>query len=98
MYSTSSLEEGAMLKIQVLGPGCANCQKLEALARQAAAGLGVEAEVEKVSDMREIVARGVMATPGLAVNDRLVSTGRVPSVSEVMTLIANVLAQDNAAS
>jgi small redox-active disulfide protein 2 len=55
-----------MLKIQVLGPGCANCQKLEALARQAVAGLGVGAEVEKVSDMREIMARMVMATPGLA--------------------------------
>lgn len=85
-----------MLKIQVLGSGCANCQKLEALARQAAAGLGVEAEVEKVTDMREIMARGVMATPGLAVNDKLVSTGRVPSVSEVMTLIANVLAEEDA--
>jgi small redox-active disulfide protein 2 len=85
-----------MLKIQVLGPGCANCQKLEALARQAVAGLGVEAEVHKVTDMREIMARGVMATPGLAVNDRLVSTGRVPSVSEVMTLIANVLAEESA--
>jgi small redox-active disulfide protein 2 len=86
-----------MLRIQVLGPGCANCRKLEALAREAVAGLGVEAEVEKVSDMREIMARGVMATPGLAVNDKLVSTGRVPSASEVMTLIANVLAQDDAA-
>jgi small redox-active disulfide protein 2 len=87
-----------MLRIQVLGPGCANCQKLEALARQAVAGLGVEAEVEKVSDMREIMARGVMATPGLAINDKVVSTGRVPSASEVMTLIANVLAQEDAAS
>ena len=87
-----------MLKIQVFGPGCANCQKLESLAREAVAGLGVEAEVQKVTDMREIMARGVMATPGLAVNDRLVSTGRVPTASEVMTLIANVLAQDDAAS
>jgi small redox-active disulfide protein 2 len=87
-----------MLKIQVLGSGCANCQKLEALARQAVAGLGVEAEVQKVTDMREIMARGVMATPGLAVNDRLVSTGRVPSVSEVMTLIANALAEESAGS
>jgi len=85
-----------MLRIQVLGSGCANCQKLEVLARQAVAGLGVEAEVEKVSDMRAIMARGVMATPGLAVNDKLVSTGRVPSASEVMTLIANVLAEESA--
>jgi len=87
-----------MVKIEVLGSGCANCQRLEAVTRQAVAGLGVEAEVEKVTDMREIMARGVMATPGLAVNDRLVSTGRVPSASEVMTLIANVLAEEDARS
>jgi len=84
-----------MLKIQVLGPGCANCQRLETLARQAVAELGVDAEVEKVTDMRQIMARGVMATPGLAVNDKLVSTGRVPSPSEVMTLIANVLTEED---
>jgi small redox-active disulfide protein 2 len=87
-----------MLKIQVLGPGCANCQRLEAVARQAVAGLGVEAEVEKVTDMREIMARGVMATPGLVVNEKLVSTGRVPSASEVMTLIANVLTEEDRGS
>ena len=87
-----------MLKIQVLGPGCANCQRLEALARQAVAGLGVEAEVEKVTDMRQIMARGAMATPGLVINDKLVSTGRVPSASEVVTLIANVLAEEDGRS
>jgi len=87
-----------MLKIQVLGPGCANCQRLEAVARQAVAGLGVEAEVEKATDMREIMARGVMATPGLVVNEKLVSTGRVPSASEVMTLIANVLTEEDRGS
>jgi small redox-active disulfide protein 2 len=84
-----------MLKIQVLGPGCANCQRLEKLAEQAVAELGVEAEVEKVTDMRQIMARGVMATPGLAVDDKLVSTGRVPSRSEVVALIANVLAEED---
>jgi small redox-active disulfide protein 2 len=84
-----------MLKIQVLGPGCANCERLEKLAQQAVAELGVEAEVEKVTDMRQIMARGVMATPGLAVNDKLVSTGRVPSASEVRTLIANARMEEN---
>jgi small redox-active disulfide protein 2 len=84
-----------MLRIQVLGPGCANCQRLEKLAQQAVAELGVEAEVEKVTDMRQIMARGVMATPGLAVDDRLVSTGRVPSRSEVVALIADALVEED---
>jgi small redox-active disulfide protein 2 len=87
-----------MVKIQVLGPGCANCQRLETLARQAVAGLGIEAEVDEVTDMRQIMTRGVMTTPGLVVNDKVVSTGRVPSASEVMTLIANVLAEEDGRS
>jgi small redox-active disulfide protein 2 len=87
-----------MLKIQVLGPGCANCQRLETLAREAVAELGIDAEVEKVSDMRQIMARGVMATPGLAVNDKVVSTGRVPSASEVRSLIADARTEEDGGS
>jgi small redox-active disulfide protein 2 len=87
-----------MVKIEVLGSGCANCQRLEMLAREAVAKLGIEAQVEHVTDIKDIMARGVMATPGLAVNDKLVCTGRVPSASDVMALIANVLAEEEAAS
>ena len=83
-----------MAKIEVLGPGCANCQRLEAMARQAVADLGVEAEVEKITDVKEIMARGVMSTPGLVVNGKVVSKGRVPSASEVTSLIASALAQE----
>jgi len=83
-----------MVRIQVLGPGCANCQRLETLAREAVAGLGVEAQVEKVTDMKEIMAKGVMATPALVVNGKVVSKGRVPSAPEVMSFIANVLAEE----
>jgi small redox-active disulfide protein 2 len=84
-----------MVKIEVLGSGCANCQRLEMLAREAVAKLGIQAQVEHVTDIKEIMARGVMATPGLAVDDKLVCTGRVPSASEVMALIANVLAEEH---
>jgi small redox-active disulfide protein 2 len=87
-----------MVKVEVLGSGCANCQRLEAMAREAVAGLGVKAEVEKVTDMKEIMARGVMATPGLAVNGKVVSKGRVPSASEVKTLIASQLSEETTRS
>ena len=82
-----------MVKIEVLGSGCANCQRLETLALEAVAKLGIEAQVEHVTDIKEIMARGVMATPGLAVNGRIVSKGRVPSASEVDDLIKGALQQ-----
>ncbi len=78
-----------MVKIEVLGSGCANCQRLEALAREAVAKLGLEAQVEHVRDIKEIMARGVMATPGLAVNGKVVSKGRVPTAAEVESLITS---------
>jgi small redox-active disulfide protein 2 len=82
-----------MVKIEVVGSGCANCQRLETLAREAVAKLGVEAEVAHVTDIKEIMARGVMATPGLAVNGKVVSKGRLPSATETEILIANALQQ-----
>ena len=72
------LKETVMVKIEVLGPGCANCQRLEANAREAVAMAGVEAEVVKVTDYGDIMARGVMSTPGLVIDDKVVSVGRVP--------------------
>ncbi len=68
-----------MLKIEVLGPGCANCQRLEASAREAVAIARVDAEIVKVSDYAQIAAYGVMSTPGLVIDGRVVSTGRLPS-------------------
>jgi small redox-active disulfide protein 2 len=82
-----------MVKIEVLGPGCANCQRLEMLAKAAVAKLGLEAQVEHVTDMREIMARGVMTTPGLAVNGKIVSKGRVPGPAEVESLITSALSK-----
>jgi small redox-active disulfide protein 2 len=69
--------------IEVLGPGCANCQRLEANAREAVAMAGIEAEVRHVTDYREIAARGVMSTPGLVIDGVVVSKGRVPSVGDI---------------
>lgn len=72
-----------MITIKILGPGCANCKKLEEVARSAVASLKVDAEVSKVTDMREIIAAGVLKTPGLAINGKLVSSGRIPSLAMV---------------
>jgi small redox-active disulfide protein 2 len=69
--------------IEVLGSGCPNCRKLEANAREAVAMAGVEAEVRHVTDPREIVARGVMSTPGLVIDGRVVSTGRIPNAGDI---------------
>ena len=72
-----------MLKIKVLGPGCANCKRLEQMARSETEKLGLQAQIEKVTDYGEIMAYGVLSTPGLIINDKVVSYGRVPSNQEV---------------
>jgi small redox-active disulfide protein 2 len=72
-----------MLSIKVLGPGCANCKKLEQVAREALALLGVEAALIKVTDMQQIMAYDVLKTPGLVINEKLVSSGRIPAVASV---------------
>lgn len=72
-----------MLSIKVLGPGCANCRKLEEIAREAVTTLGVEADISKVTDMQQIVAYDVLKTPGLVINEKLVSSGRIPTPQSV---------------
>ena len=72
-----------MLNIKVLGPGCANCRKLEEVAREAVAATGVGAEITKVTDMQQIVAYDVLKTPGLVINEKLVSSGRIPTAASI---------------
>jgi small redox-active disulfide protein 2 len=84
-------KEAEMLSIKVLGSGCANCKRLEAIARQAASKLGVEAEVMKVTDYPEIMKYHVLSTPGLVINEKVVSAGRVPSEAEITTFLTTAL-------
>ncbi len=81
-----------MLSIKVLGSGCANCHKVEELAKQAVAQLGIEAQVELVTDMQTIMRYGVMGTPGIVINEKVVSQGRVPALSQITTMITTALA------
>jgi small redox-active disulfide protein 2 len=80
-----------MLQIKVLGPGCPNCQKVEAAAKNAVASMGVKAEIIKVTDYAQIMAYNVLATPGLVINEKLVAAGRIPQESEVMTWVADAM-------
>lgn len=78
-----------MLTIKVLGSGCPNCKKVEAIAREAIAESGVEAQVEKITDPEKIHAYPILATPGLVINERLVCAGRIPTKSEVVGWISS---------
>ncbi len=70
-----------MLSILVLGPGCYNCHKLEAMCNEIVKEHGIEAAVEKITDMNQIHALGVMMTPGVVINGKVVSSGKVPAKS-----------------
>ena len=76
-----------MVRIQILGTGCPKCGKLAENAEAAAVELGIDYEIEKVSDINEIMKFGVMMTPALAVNGDVRVVGRVPSVEELKTLM-----------
>lgn len=69
--------------IKVLGPGCKNCKKLEANTREALKELGIEAAIEKVESMEEIMAYGIMSTPALVVDEQVKFSGKIPSVKEL---------------
>jgi small redox-active disulfide protein 2 len=72
-----------MLNIKVLGSGCPNCKRLEQVARKAVDTLGVEAEFEKVTEYQKILDYNIMSTPGLVINEEIVSYGRIPSETEI---------------
>jgi len=80
-----------MLTIKVLGPGCENCKRLAWLAERAVNHLAIEAQIIKVTDYPEIMKYNVMSTPGLVINEKLVSAGRIPSEAEITTFITSAL-------
>jgi small redox-active disulfide protein 2 len=76
-----------ILKVEVLGSGCKKCQQLEANAKTAIATLGIDAELSHITDIVEIARRGVMSTPALVVNEKVVSKGQVLSPEQIQSLL-----------
>ena len=80
-----------MLIIKILGSGCENCKRLAWLAERTANHLGIEAKIEKVTDYAKMMQYNIMSTPGLVVNEKLVSAGRIPSEAEITTFLTDAL-------
>jgi len=76
-----------MKKLQILGTGCPKCRKLTELAEKAAQALGIDYEIEKVTDINELMKFNIMMTPGLAVDGIVKCSGRIPSIEELKRLI-----------
>ena len=73
-----------MLTVKILGSGCQNCKRLEQEVREALTGSPIEYEVVKVTDYADIASYGIMSTPGLVMNDTVVSYGRIPTRQRIV--------------
>lgn len=82
------------MNIKILGTGCARCHQLEKTTREVVKELSIDVTVEEVNDMRQIMTYNILTTPGLVINERVVSSGKVPSKAEVNQLIINSLAKE----
>lgn len=80
-----------MLTIKVLGSGCANCKKLESVTRQVVEQMGIQAEVIKITEYPDIMVYDLMSTPGLVIDEKVVSSGRIPSPAEITTWLTNAM-------
>ncbi|MBN2730319.1 MAG: TM0996/MTH895 family glutaredoxin-like protein [Bacteroidales bacterium] len=79
------------MEIKVLGTGCTNCKTLEKLAHTAVEQLNLDASIEKVEDIQKIMEYGIMRTPGLVINEKVVLSGRLPSLNEIKEIIGKEL-------
>ena len=82
------------MEIKVLGPGCANCKRLYLEAERAVAQSGVAATIAKVESMQEIASYGILRTPGLVIDGKVVASGRIPLTPEIVTMIATAAARE----
>ena len=75
------------MTIKILGTGCANCNKLEALSKQAVDELKIDAPIEKVKEINQIIEYGIARTPGLVINEKVKSAGKIPSLEQIKSWI-----------
>lgn len=80
-----------MLTIKVLGSGCANCKRVEQIARKAVEDMSIEAEIVKITEYPDIMKYNILSTPGLVINEKVVSSGRIPTPAEITTWLTNAL-------
>ena len=85
------------MKIKVLGTGCAKCHQVEHMAREVIQELGIDVTIEEVKDMSRILEYPILTTPGLVIDEEVVSSGRVPTKAEVTRFITNALAKEESA-
>jgi small redox-active disulfide protein 2 len=78
-----------MSKIQILGTGCKRCRDLTANAQQAVQELGINAEIEKVTEVQDIMKFQILMTPGLVIDGQVKAAGRIPSVEEIKQMLAS---------
>lgn len=76
------------MEIKILGKGCPKCKRLEEITREVVNEMGLEVSFSKVSDVNEIMAYDILSTPGLVVDGKVLSSGRLPSKSEIQSLIS----------
>ena len=84
-----------MPNIKVLGSGCANCINLEKLCREVVSENGIDAEIEKVTDYKDIMSYGIMSTPGLVLNGKVVHSGKIPTKSTLTHWLMSALTKQN---
>ncbi len=84
-----------MLNVKVLGSGCTNCINLEKLCREVIAENQIDTEIEKVTDLKEIMSYGIMSTPGLVVNGKVIHSGKLPTKATLTHWLMNALAKRN---
>jgi len=83
-----------MLQIKILGTGCPNCKKLEEETKKAVSNLAIEAECEKVTDYQKIMEYDILSTPGLVINEMVVSSGKIPSQGEITSYLTSALEKE----